>query len=177
MKIFIIGLMGSGKSHTGKKLAEKLGFDFIDLDHYIETNQAKTISEIFDQQGEQKFRAIEQFHLLELVERKNTVIATGGGTPCFFQNMKFMNDHGLTIYLRTPTDLLIKRLFNELENRPLVKEMNTKELKQFLEIQLKERLPFYESAQLIYFQEDDGQNIENELIDRLDLLKHSISDD
>jgi len=154
-------------------MAEKLGFAFIDLDKTIESEAGKSISAIFNEQGEQQFRQLEQTQLLALKEHTDTVIATGGGAPCFFENMKFMNDNGTTVYLRTPASLLVKRLSKELDSRPLLANKEPKDLKQFFENQLKERRSYYEQAKLIYFQEEDGQSIEDELIDRLNLLKEA----
>ncbi len=166
--------MGSGKSHTGKKLAEKLGFEFIDLDQSIEAEAGCTISAIFKEQGEQQFRVLEQAQLLALKDRSNIVISTGGGAPCFFDNMNFMNENGLTIYLRTPANLLVNRLFNELDSRPLIAELATEDVKLFLEDQLKERSGFYERAKMVYFQEEEGQLVEDELVERMNLLKISM---
>ena len=150
MKIFLIGPMGSGKTHFGKKLAAHNNFQFYDLDNYIEENEQRSIPEIFSKHGEDHFRKIEQKYLHELLEKKNIVVATGGGTPCFFDNLKRMNEAGETIYLKTPVDVLVERLKNETSRRPLIENKNEKELKEFLEKQLNEREKYYRQAKITY---------------------------
>src|SRR5688500_7926474 len=99
MKVFLIGFMGSGKSTVGKKLAQKMTLDFIDLDAYIEKQRQKTISYFFENFGEEKFREIERDALAELLEKDNVVISTGGGTPCFFDNMEKIKKNGISVYI------------------------------------------------------------------------------
>src|SRR5436853_6290275 len=96
-KVFLIGFMGSGKTFLGKQLAQLLNYEFIDLDEWIEQREKKSIAEIFSEDGEEYFRKKESQQLKLLAEKNNAVIATGGGTPCFHDNMKWMNDHGFTI--------------------------------------------------------------------------------
>jgi shikimate kinase len=117
-KIFIVGYMGSGKSTAGKKLASKLGFEFIDLDHYIENEFGQTVPEIFKTKGENEFRAMEHNALKKLVLKENVVISCGGGTPCYYGNMELMNNHGTTIYLKMSAETLAHRLLNAKDNRP-----------------------------------------------------------
>ena len=99
-RIFLIGFMGSGKTTLGKALSRQLGIDFIDLDLYIEARYHKTIREIFAESGEERFRQIEKSLLHEVADFENVIIAAGGGTPCFFDNIDYMNAHGTCIYLR-----------------------------------------------------------------------------
>lgn len=150
MRIFLIGFMGSGKSHTGKQLAERLGLQFIDLDQWIENQQQRTIATIFETEGEAFFRQLEQQTLHDMARLKNVLLSTGGGTPCFFDNMNWMNQHGITIYLETPISILVQRLLPERANRPLIKALESSELSDFIEKKLIERAPFYEQAQVIY---------------------------
>lgn len=147
--VFLIGFMGSGKTHWGKILAERLGAPFLDLDDFIEKNEGKTISEIFAGSGENGFRILERENLLRLAALPPAVVATGGGTPCFFNNMRWMQEHGTTIYLKTPPEMLFERLKNEREQRPLLKNLSETELKNFIQKRLEEREPFYSRADFI----------------------------
>lgn len=154
MKIFIIGYMASGKTTFGKALADKLGTPFIDLDNFIEGKTAKKISEIFETEGEEAFREIEKEMLQKAMEEPDAVIACGGGTPCFFDNMKLMNDNGVTIFLETSTPVLIARLVEENEARPLVSGKSNEEIRQKVLSQLCERLPHYMEAKLKWHGDD-----------------------
>ncbi len=122
MSIFLIGLPGSGKSFWGEKLADKLSVNFIDLDNEIERKAGSSIIEIFRLHGEEYFRLIEKEVLESVIAlHKNEVIACGGGTPCFYNNIEMMNRSGKTIYLKTPISLLLERLKKSSESakRPL----------------------------------------------------------
>ncbi|MDO9152491.1 MAG: shikimate kinase [Paludibacter sp.] len=143
-RIFLTGFMGSGKSTIGKMLASHLRFSFIDLDTYIESKFHKTIAQIFTEIGEQKFRQIEQKCLHEVAECENTVIATGGGTPCFFDNMEFMNLHGITVYIKLNATQLASRLEDSPHGkRPLLAERIEKDLHRFIENGLTKRESYY----------------------------------
>lgn len=135
--------MGSGKSSLGKQLSEKLNFRFVDLDKYIEEKLKKPIAEIFEQHGENFFRQTEADCLRELGELENTVIATGGGTPCFYENMNWLNKNGATVYLKFPPEILFERLLPLKKNRPLLAHMKDGELLNFIEEKLAERENFY----------------------------------
>jgi shikimate kinase len=148
MKIFLIGFMGSGKTHWGKLWAVKSGMQFVDLDEVIEQQEKKTITEIFEQNGEAYFRDAETETLKTFSRRSNCIIACGGGTPCFNNNMKWMNENGTTVYLSaTPNDIL-KRVITEQDKRPLIKDFSPGELTSFIELKLKEREPFYMQAKI-----------------------------
>lgn len=149
-RIFLIGYMGVGKTTLGKELATKLGFQFIDLDHYIQGRYQKTINEIFAESGEAKFREIEHKLLGEVAEFENTVISTGGGTPCFFNNMEVMRNSGTVVYLKTNPYILVKRLFAGKEKRPLIKDKNEDELLDFIVENIAKREPFYSQAQIVF---------------------------
>ncbi len=146
MKIFLIGMMGTGKTYWCKKLAKKLKVGGYDLDFLIESHEERTIAEIFAEEGEAYFRRAESRILHWFQEKKAFVLATGGGTPCFHENMHWMNEQGITIWIDEPVDVLMARLQPEKEHRPLIKNLSDAELKQFLTDKLVQRYPFYHQA-------------------------------
>lgn len=149
-RIFLIGYMGSGKTTVGKLLAEKLGYSFIDMDSHIEEKQFKSVSQIFSELGEERFRSLEHECLHEVAEFEDVVISTGGGTPCFFDNMEYMNSRGLTVYLQLSAAQLVERLNrSKVNKRPLLENLKDNELLEFIEIGLAKREPFYAKASLI----------------------------
>lgn len=148
MKIFLIGFMGCGKSTMGKRLAQKLGYTFIDLDHQLEKQMGMTIGEYFAVHGEQSFRQLESETLKTFAYPVNSVIATGGGAPCFFDNMDWMNENGLAVYIEMSASALAKRLEGGKEKRPLLRDLNEAQMIEFIENKLTERAPFYERAGL-----------------------------
>lgn len=148
-RIYIIGFMGSGKSTAGKKLASLLNWPFIDTDKKIEEYTGKTISEIFEQEGEENFRIVESKILRDLKSDSNSVVATGGGTPCYQSNMDFMNETGLTIYLKLTPGQLLKRLSESKGERPLIKNMDRSALLQFIEEKLVSREKWYERSDVV----------------------------
>ncbi|ARN76569.1 hypothetical protein BST97_00315 [Nonlabens spongiae] len=146
--VVLVGYMGSGKSSVGRKLAVKMDLPFIDLDDLIEQVEGKSISEIFEKQGVLHFRKLER-EVLEntLRENLNAVIAVGGGTPCYYNNMDMINEHGLSIYLRANVPQLSRRLFPERMQRPIIESQQSLEsLQEFIGKHLFERSPFYERA-------------------------------
>lgn len=147
MLIYLVGFMGCGKSTIGKKLANRLGYHFIDLDIYIEQKHMSPIAAIFQKQGEAHFRQLESKSLRE-IQGFGQVIATGGGTACFYDNMDWMNRQGTTIYLELSPEALFSRLVNVKYKRPSTKGLSDEELKQFIIQKLDERKPFYEQAKL-----------------------------
>ena len=146
MTIFLVGYMGSGKSTLGKKLAYNLEYDFIDLDQYIQEQEDRTIKEIFEQDGEDYFRKLERVYLHRVIDAENTVISTGGGTPCHFDNMEQMNDYGRTIYINMHPKALIPRLQKSAEFRPLIEGLEGDELLDYIYKTLRERETFYHKA-------------------------------
>jgi len=148
-KIFLIGYMGSGKSSTGKVLAEQLGFGFIDLDKLIEKEYQMTIPQIFSTKGEKEFRAMEHNTLKKVVDKDNVVVACGGGTPCYYGNMELMNNNGNTVYIKMSAESLVKRLLAAKEKRPLIENKTEPELKAFVNRQLEKREDTYHQAQYI----------------------------
>ncbi len=143
--------MGCGKSTLGKKVATKTGYSFIDLDDLICQKINMSISEYFDLHGEAAFREIERETLHSLYGIKNTIVATGGGTPCYDDNMQWMNKNGKTVYLKIPPKALLSRLSQkDIDSRPLLKGKSHEELLAFIESKLEERSPFYKQAKIIY---------------------------
>lgn len=131
-------------------MAESLGVRFIDLDGYIERREMRTISQIFAVDGENVFRKLEQRYLHEVCELYGDfVMATGGGTPCFFDNMKYMNGQGKTIFLNTDIDIIVSRLLKAKFRRPLISKLNGNDVYKYVEKHLQERMPFYMQAQTI----------------------------
>jgi shikimate kinase len=142
--------MGSGKTTIGKSLAGRLDFHFIDIDHFIENRHRKTITEIFSDQGEETFRLWENKALKEVSAFENVVVSTGGGTPCFHDNMEIMNQTGFTVYLKVSIEELAKRLDVCKNNRPLLQDKTPQELAAFISENLEKRTPYYHQAQLVF---------------------------
>lgn len=148
--------MGSGKSTLGNKLANKLNLPFLDLDLLIEEQEHSTIAEIFNQKGEDYFRALETTILKDsVVSNPKFVFSLGGGTPCFNNNMEFINENGTSIYLKYNAGILASRLLVAKQQRPLIADKNEEELKQYVEKLLTEREPFYNQSKIIV----EGMNI------------------
>ena len=139
--------MGCGKSTLGRKLASHAGLQFVDMDQYIEKRNCKTVPQIFADEGEKEFRIKERKALEELSEFTDVVIATGGGAPCFFDNMDLMNRTGKTVYLNIDPQILADRLLSSKTDRPLIKGKSKEELIQFIAKTLKQRDIFYSKAQ------------------------------
>jgi len=162
-KIFLLGYMGSGKSYLGKRLAQNLHIDFLDLDELIELKNGMSIAEIFAKKGEAFFRQTESDCLKSLKNQDHKIIALGGGTPCFFDNMDWINEHGVSIYLKTATDVLVQRLRNEKDKRPLIQQLSERELPDFIENNVANRSHFYEQAHLEYFVKTGNEGIVEDL--------------
>jgi shikimate kinase len=146
-RIFLIGYMGSGKTTLGKLLAEKLDYQFFDMDASIEETQGKTISRIFSEAGEVGFRKLEQNCLHDTTKISNAVISTGGGVPCFFDNMSFMMQAGWCVYLNLSIDQLTERLLHSKPGkRPLLEGKTEDELRQFITTGLAGREAYYLQA-------------------------------
>lgn len=146
MKLFLIGMMGTGKTYWSKKLSKKLKTGGYDLDFLVESHEEKTIAEIFAEDGEDYFRKSEAKILRWFGEKKSFVMAAGGGTPCFYENMDWMNRTGITVWIDDPLDVLVERLQPEKAHRPLIRDLSDTQLKQFLVDKLAERMPFFEKA-------------------------------
>ena len=146
MVIFLIGYMASGKTTLGVELAQSLSIPFIDIDEYIESREGKTISQIFAEEGESYFRELEHDCLEEIASTMNAVVSTGGGLPCFNNNMELINKAGISVYLEASVDVLVDRLLIMGESRPLVRGKSRDELFNFVSKHLKSRLKWYEMA-------------------------------
>jgi shikimate kinase len=150
MRIYLIGFMGSGKTHWGRLLSSKLTLPFFDLDKQIVEEEKKSIVEIFEEKGEEYFRMMEKEALYILTEsHESFVMACGGGTPCYFNNIDYMNNNGTTVWLNTRLDVLFNRLLEEKESRPLLKSLTDAQLKQFILKKFSERRIYYEQASLV----------------------------
>lgn len=145
-KIFLIGMMGSGKSYWAQKMAKWNKCVGYDLDALIEMNEEKTVAEIFNEDGEDYFRKAEAKILRWFKEKKKFIIATGGGTPCFHENMQWMKKEGIVIWLDEPVEVLVKRLSPEKNKRPLIAKLSDTEIAAFIEDKLVERHSFYAQA-------------------------------
>jgi len=147
--VYIIGFMGSGKSTAGNKLASSLGWSFIDLDRKIEEKAGKTIAQIFSQHGESHFRSIETDLLRNVGSSAETIVSTGGGTPCHGDNMDFMLQTGLTVYLKMTPFQLAGRLMKSTDERPLLKNISDDQLIKFIEEKLEYREKWYNKSNII----------------------------
>ena len=147
-RIYLVGFMGCGKTYIGRRIAEQSGYTFVDLDEQIEEREGLSIAEIFNRFGEGYFREKEQEVLRQTASLDRHIIACGGGTPCFFDNMQWMTGHGLVVFLDIPVPILASRLEKEIEKRPLLKGIGQSELESFIESRLEGRRSFYEKASL-----------------------------
>ena len=153
-RIFLIGYMGAGKTTVGHELAKQMELTFIDLDLYIEARYHKTIRELFAEKGEADFREIERKALHEVADFEDVLVSTGGGAPCFFDNIDFMVSTGTTVYLKVSADELAARLEPCKQTRPIIQHLSGDELKQFIEKNLEKREPFYSKASIIFDAEE-----------------------
>ena len=138
--------MGAGKTTIGRALSKELGLPFYDLDWYIESRRHKTIARLFEEEGEEKFRQIEHNLLHELAEFEDVIVSCGGGTPCFFDNIDYMNRQAQVVYLKATPEVLYKHLKMARIERPLLKGKSQEELLGFIREQLEKREPFYTKA-------------------------------
>lgn len=149
MRIYLIGFMGAGKTYWGKELSKKLQIPFFDLDELITHDTNKSIPEIFDEMGEEGFRVKEK-EMLHLITGMHTslVLSCGGGAPCFFNNIDYMNQNGVTVWLNTPQDILLGRLRRQQDKRPLLKGLDDEQLKTFIIKKAADRKMYYEKAKI-----------------------------
>lgn len=145
-RIFLIGYMGAGKTTLGKALSRELGLEFIDLDWYIENRYRKSINQIFQEKGEEGFRILERNMLHEAGEIEDVVVSCGGGTPCFFDNMDYMNLQGQTLLLSASMEALLRRLNISRKKRPILRDKTPEQLESFVQEALKDREPYYSKA-------------------------------
>ena len=155
MKIFLIGFMGCGKTHWGKELSHKLQIPFFDLDSVIEEKEEKDITSIFADMGEEYFRMLEKDVLYMLTESHDSfVMACGGGTPCFFNNIDYMKSRGTTVWINCSVECLHSRLVKEKDKRPLIRSLPDDELKTFIVRKYSDRKIFYQQASVILSEEE-----------------------
>ena len=165
-RIILIGYMGAGKTTVGKALAAELGLRFYDLDWYIESRMRKTVAQLFAELGEEGFRRIERNMLHEVAEFEGVLISCGGGTPCFYDNMQYINQQGLTLYLKASPEVLYKHLKMGKSVRPLLLNKTPEEVQHFISEQLKAREQFYTRAQF---------TLDVNLMDNFDKIKISVA--
>jgi len=164
-RVILIGYMGSGKTTVGKALSKETGMMFYDLDWYIESRMRKSVSQIFAEKGEEGFRKIEYNMLHEVAEFEDVIISCGGGTPCFFDNMDYLNQQGDVVYLKATPETLYKHLLMAKVERPLLKGKSSEELVAYITEHLKERAPFYEKARY---------TLDVNVLDEYDKIKDSV---
>ncbi|MBQ8226625.1 MAG: shikimate kinase [Bacteroidaceae bacterium] len=164
--IILVGYMCAGKTTVGKALAKELGRTFYDLDWYVEERFHKKVPQIFAEEGEARFRDLERRMLHEVAEFENIVLSCGGGTPCHFDNMDYMNSVAETYYLKATPETLIRHIAISRGERPLLKGKSPDELREFVSAQLAEREPYYEKAQHI---------VDINVLDSFDKIKDIVS--
>lgn len=164
-RIILIGYMGAGKTTVGRQLALNLGLQFYDLDWYIEMRYRTTVANIFAEKGEEGFREIERNMLHEVAEFEDVVLSCGGGTPCFFDNMEYMNSLAETVYLKASPEVLAAHLKMGKVERPLIKGKTDEELLQYIKDSLDKREPFYTKAK---------HTLDVSLLDNYDKIKTSV---
>ncbi len=165
-RIILIGYMGSGKTTLGKALSKETGLMFYDLDWYIESRMRKTISELFAEMGEEGFRKVEYNMLHEVAEFEDVIISCGGGTPCFFDNMDYLNQQGDVVYLKATPETLYKHLQMARVERPLLKGKSQEELIDYITTHLQEREPYYQQARY---------QLDVNLLDNYDKIQDSVA--
>jgi len=166
MRFFLLGFMGTGKTYWGKLWAAQHQLVFFDLDAEIERSEGLSIREIFEKFGETHFRQKEQQMLKNFANKNDFILSTGGGTPCFYDNMEWMNNNGVTIYLQTAPEILKERLAKEKSHRPLIQNLDDTELISFIENNINKRNKFYTQAKEILPTDTIGKTTFNEIVNR-----------
>lgn len=161
--IFLLGFMGTGKTAWGSRWSQRFQMPFLDLDELIEQEAGKSVVDIFEKEGEDFFRIKEAELLRSKCDEAGHIIACGGGTPCFYENMQWMNEKGFTIYLSANAPFILNNVLAEKEKRPLVKNINEAELLFFIEQKMKERVSFYNMANLVL----DAENLQEDCLDSI----------
>ncbi len=139
--------MGSGKTHWGRLLSEKLGIRFFDLDEQVTEHAGKSVVEIFATEGEEQFRLMEKDVLHIITESHDSfVMACGGGSPCYFNNIEYMNQSGTSVWINAPLEVLFQRLLSEKDKRPLIKDLSDEQLRNFIAKKFSDRKIYYEQA-------------------------------
>lgn len=150
MKIFLIGFMGCGKTHWGRRLSEKLKLPFFDLDEKIEEHEGRTVTQIFEAEEEEYFRLLEKDVLHLFTENHESfVMACGGGTPCFFNNIDYLKKKGVVVWINCTIDCLFQRLVKEKEKRPLIRELSDDSLRSYIVKKFSTRKIYYQQANIV----------------------------
>lgn len=171
-RYFIVGYMGAGKNYYGRWMAKMLSLPFYDLDAYIRRQEKMSIEDIFTHFGEGYFRKRERDYLRELsFVAENYVIATGGGTPCFYDNMDFMNKRGCTICLNTPLEIISRRLEYRRGKRPLLENIPQEAMYEYVSAHMKSRSSYYAKARIQLYPDANGRFSLPERIDDLEFIK------
>jgi shikimate kinase len=169
--LFLIGFMASGKSTIGKQLSTLLNQPFIDTDLLLEQRAQQNLKDFMIESGEISFRLLEREVLKEVIDSQlKSVVATGGGLPCFEGNTKLLLENGILIFIDTPEEVLFNRLLND-DSRPLIENLNETELKKYISVKLAERRPFYEQANIRITGNKSITEICSEIQDKLELIK------
>ena len=145
--IILLGYMGAGKTSVGKAMARKLGLSFYDLDYFIEERFRRKVADIFAEHGEEGFRKIEYNMLHEVAEFEDIVLSLGGGTPCFFDNIDYINQKGITVFMNASPEIIVKHLKISHNVRPLLQQKQGQELLDHIARHMEERMPYYRKAQ------------------------------
>ncbi len=150
MKIYLIGFMGAGKTHWGRQLSQKRAIPFFDLDEQVMTHTGKSIDEIFNEDGEEHFRLMEKEVMHIITESHDSfVMACGGGSPCYFNNIDYMNQSGTTVWINAPIETLFQRLLGEKNQRPLIRGLSDQQLRAFIIKKFADRKIYYEQADVV----------------------------
>jgi shikimate kinase len=159
MKIYFIGFMGTGKTFWGRQLSHKLQIPFFDLDEQIINQEGKSINDIFSEKGEEYFRLTEKEALHIITESHDSfVMATGGGTPCYFNNIDYMKKSGTVVWINTPIDILFERLLKDKATRPLLKDLEDNRLRAYIIRKFADRKIYYEQADIIIDEENKAMD-------------------
>lgn len=173
MHLYLTGFMGVGKTTLGKRLALALKIPFIDTDRLVEQFAGKTVEQIFETEGEDAFRKMENQVLRNIRKERACVIATGGGLPCYHHNMDFMNENGLTVYIKAEPEFIYSRLIRAKKPRPLIKSLDKDGLLVFIRQKLSERKGCYERSKLhINFPEENAENLVNTIVSAYEKSLH-----
>ena len=163
--------MASGKTTIGKHLAELQNHSFLDTDLLIEEKIQQNLKDFMLESGEISFRLLEREVLKEVIDsQQKSVVATGGGLPCFEENTKLLIENGILVFIDTPEEVLFNRLLND-DSRPLIENLNETELKKYISVKLAERRPFYEQASIRITGNKSINEICTEINEKLKLLK------
>ncbi|TAE75456.1 MAG: shikimate kinase [Bacteroidetes bacterium] len=150
MKVAFLGMPAAGKSTMGRKLAEMLGYTFIDLDKWIETQEKLTIQEIFTRFGENYFREMERVALHQTLKKDNIILATGGGTPCFYDNLEMLRKNFLCVFIDAPIESIAQRIIKNQKARPLFINLKEDEIIEKLKNLHQNRLQYYNKAHIYW---------------------------